>query len=142
MTDPCTHDLAERETVCADGYCPLCMIKDLSALRQELVEFEQTFDLRWKADQRAIKMWQAAGKGRELTWPDHADLVVWLLERREDDQARFTDAMKTMEEELDRRQEKLDRLKTAFRVNMIRGCSPGASHEEIDRVIAAALCGP
>lgn len=44
---------------------------------------DREFDLRWKADQRAIKRWQAAGPGRDLTWPDHADLVVWLLERLE-----------------------------------------------------------
>lgn len=48
-------------------------------LMDELGELQQTFDLRWKADQRAIKRWQAAtGKGE--TWPDHADLCVWLLE--------------------------------------------------------------
>lgn len=38
-----------------------------------------TFDFRWKADRRAIKRWQDA-TGKKLTWPDHADLVVWLLE--------------------------------------------------------------
>lgn len=38
------------------------------------------FDVRWDADMRAIKRWQAAHPGKELTWPDHADLVVWLLE--------------------------------------------------------------
>lgn len=47
--------------------------------RSELEELRQSFELRWAADQRAISRWQAAGEGRELTWPDHADLVVWLL---------------------------------------------------------------
>ncbi len=42
-------------------------------------ELQATFDLRWKADMRAIKAWQAAHPGKELVWPDHADLVVWLL---------------------------------------------------------------
>jgi DNA-binding transcriptional regulator YdaS (Cro superfamily) len=37
-----------------------------------------TFDLRWKADMRAIKAWQEK-TGEELVWPDHADLCVWLL---------------------------------------------------------------
>ena len=36
------------------------------------------FSARWDADQRAIARWQAA-TGRERTWPDHADMVVWLL---------------------------------------------------------------
>lgn len=43
-------------------------------------DLECGFDLRWRADQRAIRRWQAAGPGRDLTWPDHADLVVWLLD--------------------------------------------------------------
>lgn len=46
----------------------------------EAAELQQTFDLRWKADMRAIQMWQEE-TGKELTWPDHADLCVWLLER-------------------------------------------------------------
>ena len=44
-------------------------------------ELEHVFDLRWQADMRAIRRWQAAAPGREQTWPDHADLVVWLLEQ-------------------------------------------------------------
>ena len=30
---------------------------------------------------RAIKRWQAAHPGNDLRWPDHADLVVWLMEQ-------------------------------------------------------------
>jgi hypothetical protein len=44
-------------------------------------ELQRTFDLRWDADMRAIKRWQAANPGNDLVWPDRADLVVWLLER-------------------------------------------------------------
>lgn len=57
--------------------------KQFSALEAELADLQRSFDLRWNADMRAIKRWQAAGPNRELTWPDHADLVVWLLERLE-----------------------------------------------------------
>lgn len=46
----------------------------------ERAELQATFDLRWQADMRAIKRWQAAGSGLDLTWPDHSDLVVWLLD--------------------------------------------------------------
>lgn len=42
-------------------------------------ELEELFDLRWKADMRAIERWRKAGPNRELVLPDHADLVVWLL---------------------------------------------------------------
>lgn len=38
---------------------------------------------RWSADMRAIKMWQAAHPGRESIWPDHAELVMWLLVERD-----------------------------------------------------------
>jgi hypothetical protein len=44
-------------------------------------QLQRSFDLRWKADRRATKMWQDAHPGNDLVWPDHADLVVWLLEQ-------------------------------------------------------------
>ena len=47
----------------------------------DAAELQATFDLRWQADQRAIKKWQAAHPGNDLVWPDHADMVVWLLEQ-------------------------------------------------------------
>lgn len=50
-------------------------------LEEEVKDMQSTFDLRWKADSRAIRRWQAAHPGNELTWPDHADLVVWLMEQ-------------------------------------------------------------
>ena len=56
-----------------------------AAALDEIKDQERRFELRWNADMRAIKRWQAAapaGEDRSLTWPDHADLVVWLLEQR------------------------------------------------------------
>lgn len=47
---------------------------------RELEELRTVFDLTRAADLRAIKMWQAS-TGRELTWPDRADLTLWLLTR-------------------------------------------------------------
>ena len=59
---------------------------ELSSLRAqlaqsqgELEEAKSSFDLRWKSDMRAIKMWQAAHPGNELVWPSHDDLCVWLM---------------------------------------------------------------
>jgi hypothetical protein len=43
-------------------------------------DLEYTFQLRWQADQRAIKRWREA-TGRTLVQPDHVDLVIWLLEQ-------------------------------------------------------------
>lgn len=60
------------------GYCGRC--HDFTG-EGILSELRQTFDLRWTADQRAIKRWQEAHPGNDLVWPDHADLVVWLLDQ-------------------------------------------------------------
>lgn len=46
-------------------------------------EYEQSINLRWDADQRAIKQWQAAHPGNDLVWPDHADMVVSLLDEND-----------------------------------------------------------
>lgn len=55
----------------------------LLAATLALNEMQASFDLRWEADMRAIRRWQAAHPGRDLVWPDHADLVVWLMEQLE-----------------------------------------------------------
>jgi hypothetical protein len=55
--------------------------KQLVAAQTEWDDLQASFDLRWKADMRAIKMWQEAHPGNDLVWPDHADLCVWLLEQ-------------------------------------------------------------
>lgn len=55
----------------------------LRALLAERDDLQRTFELRWQADQRAIKAWQAAHPGRDLVWPNHADMVMWLMTERE-----------------------------------------------------------
>ena len=56
-------------------------MSEVEELREAIAEYKASFDLRWKADMRAIKMWQEAHPGQENVWPDHADLVIWLLEQ-------------------------------------------------------------
>lgn len=56
------------------------LIAQRDSIRGELHDLEASLDMRWKADMRAIKMWQKK-TGRTLTWPDHADMVVFLLEQ-------------------------------------------------------------
>lgn len=53
--------------------------KRIAELDADLAEEKSSFDVRWKADMRAIKRWQGA-TGKTLTWPDHADLCVWLMD--------------------------------------------------------------
>ena len=51
-------------------------------LKADCENLNLLFDLRWKADMKAIKQWQEATE-RELVWPNHSDLCVWLLNQQE-----------------------------------------------------------
>lgn len=56
----------------------------LRAMLRERDELRASFDLRWKADMRAIRLRREQSQDDDnLTWPDHADLVVWLLAERD-----------------------------------------------------------
>ncbi len=70
-----------------------CMSLFLEEARKERDELQASFDLRWKADMRAIARWRVANPGNELVLPDHADLCVWLLKERDKSQE-FVDAAK------------------------------------------------
>ena len=59
--------------------------RELTIARADGAELQSGFNLRWKADMRAIKHWQEA-TGKHDTFPDHADLCVWLLEQGAADQ--------------------------------------------------------
>lgn len=52
-------------------------------LRRRLKELEELFDRMWKADQRAIKLWQKENPGNDNVWPDRAKLMAWLLHWKE-----------------------------------------------------------
>lgn len=47
-------------------------------LAEEVRDLRATFELRHKADVRAILLWRKA-TGKKLVLPDHADLCTWLL---------------------------------------------------------------
>ena len=34
----CTHDLATKETACADGMCPLCLAAELAEMKKDLAK--------------------------------------------------------------------------------------------------------
>lgn len=57
------------------------LIASAPKMKADLEDMQATFDLRWKADMRAIARWRAANPGNDLVMPGHADLVVWLLEQ-------------------------------------------------------------
>lgn len=56
---------------------------DNKRLRREVADNDASFDLRWNADMRAIKLWQKSHSGNDLVWPDHGKLCEWLLEQNE-----------------------------------------------------------
>jgi len=65
--------------------CPNCCIQaeEIDRLQAKNDAHQKTFDLTWKASMRGIKIWQEANPGNDLVWPDHGDLVAWLLQERE-----------------------------------------------------------
>lgn len=49
-------------------------------ISQMLAEERLLTDLRWEADKRGIDLWQQS-TGKTRIWPDHADLVCYLIDR-------------------------------------------------------------
>jgi hypothetical protein len=52
-----------------------------AAAQERTDELEMVFSISYDANMRAIRQWQAAHPGNDLVWPDHAKMVLWLLER-------------------------------------------------------------
>jgi hypothetical protein len=63
------------------------LTKERDEARAEVAEHEATSTMRHDADMRGIAMWQAAGEGRECVWPDHGNLVAWLLGQLDESRA-------------------------------------------------------
>ena len=74
-------DLTEPGTAARRRHNQRLEVMREAAIR--LGEFERMFDVRFDADMRAIKRWQAVS-GKTLSWPEHSDLCVWLMEQLED----------------------------------------------------------
>jgi hypothetical protein len=73
--------LTDRLRAAAEASPPLAdLLKEAADVVQEN---EAWISLHWNARARAIKRWQAAHPGNEGNWPDHADLMVWLMEQLE-----------------------------------------------------------
>lgn len=70
------HSAIKHESDCVEA-----AKAEIKRLTDEDADHDRSFDLRWKADMRAIKRWQEAHPGNDLVWPDHADLCVWLMEQ-------------------------------------------------------------
>lgn len=69
------------------------------AMRGERDELQATFDMQWEADKRGIKKWQGLHPERNLTWPDRANFVVWLLHKLEAAEDQRDRAWASMEQE-------------------------------------------
>jgi hypothetical protein len=108
--------------------------EEVRELTAAIVERDASFDLRWKADMRAIKMWQEAHPERGEIWPDHADMVVWLLEALTEARALLDDALA--------RETRLreDRDKAALARVYIEDNLAVWSSDEATNMISAAVC--
>ncbi len=71
--------------------------KMLSAATDLVMEMEAMFDLRQKADMRAIKRWREAHPESKLTLPDQADLCVWLMGQIDELEAKIVQLNAEME---------------------------------------------
>ena len=58
------------------------LLMSLRRAEEEVASNDYLFEMRHSADMRAIKRWHDAGHP-QLLWPDHADLMVWLVEQLE-----------------------------------------------------------
>lgn len=65
--------------------------RQIEALTADNEQLNATFDLRHKADARAIKQWQEV-TGRTMSMPDQADLCVFLMMALDMSEARATTA--------------------------------------------------
>lgn len=54
----------------------------IDLLEAKIQELQRSLDLQWQASQRAIKLWQQE-TGKDMVWPDKADLCVWLMQQNE-----------------------------------------------------------
>ena len=107
-------------------------VQDLEAKLEELaqnnMELEASFDLRHKADMRAIARWRAAAPGRELILPDHADLCVWLLEQLEENHRLYRNLLSRSEALAGAFRDAYDRyrIREGEDVERTEGCSRAA----------------
>jgi ATP adenylyltransferase/5',5'''-P-1,P-4-tetraphosphate phosphorylase II len=51
----CTHDLAERETACADGLCPICLQELCNQQRLLFADWEKASDARMRKYKLLLK---------------------------------------------------------------------------------------
>ena len=51
----------------------------LEAQAERIAEQDYVLEMKWRAEDQAIKAWQAK-TGEHLTWPDQAKLVEWLMD--------------------------------------------------------------
>ena len=88
IREPNKWTFNRTEAAHADRYT---LLRALDAMVEENAELTAVFVAQSGADMRAKQRWQIA-TGKEGTWPDRANLVVWLLERIEKLEAALDEA--------------------------------------------------
>lgn len=89
-------ELIEANTACTLHIAG--QMERIAELEAELDERDKSFDLRHQSDMRAIAMWQKA-TGKELAWPSHDDLCVWLMQQNAELEARLATTWQPVEDD-------------------------------------------
>lgn len=90
------------------------LMENIRYYQNECKDHERRFDLQWDATMRAIKAWQKE-TGKELHWPDKADLIVWMLKKHDELEQKTERIMGWIEEAL--KHGLSDRVKEGLRLS-------------------------
>ena len=85
----------------------------LEAQAERIAEQDYVLEMKWRAEDRAIKAWQAK-TGEHLTWPDQAKLVEWLMDELHTARARIAELEVMLEVDDDEIQLLENRLRVAL----------------------------
>ncbi len=82
----CMHDLAERETMCADGWCPICLqsaLRDadaaLAAERESSQQLRELMDSELKRMEKEIQQLREQLAKKQKAWDDQFTAAMTIL---------------------------------------------------------------
>ena len=78
MSD-CTHDLSERETAVADGYCPMCLVSTAEKLQTRVEELVGLYEKSNDALSAQVKRACRSDKTIEQLKARNKELEEWVI---------------------------------------------------------------
>ena len=80
LGDDARIDTAARQTLSSERDANSMLTEENDKLRERVRKLQVSLDLQWNSALRAIKQWQAAHPDKANIWPDHKELLLWLME--------------------------------------------------------------